>query len=407
MTGTAWRHAASTAAQGSIPQGVPGFPTMDHRQGLPAAPSSSPRSAAALVEAGFPLAAALVILALLALTASAYLVTEWDGLSRLARLGVFLAGFAVAYGGAWVMLCRAVSLPELGHALVLIGVGLFGPAVLVTVQMFAVVGRLSDVVAVWAGLALLAAVVVPSRPPLWLALLLTLLWSFLETTAFEHPLPIAFLAGWTVCVGVALHRRWVVEVRVAAGVLAVWYGLAGVGLAVNTPWPASAVASLLVLPPAALWGMAAAGEARMLPGARTARHGAFLALLGTLVVLALAPAVGIVPPAGWLLPAVLAALAVVVGLSVQAVVCGPSHDMPLIGAAVILALVRLWLPGLPDLLPHAPPWGAGPPPEWVLPVVVLALFVAFAAWGVRVRRRFVTGAAGTAITVLALGWGLI
>jgi hypothetical protein len=247
---------------------------------------------------------------------------------------------------------------------------------------------------------LLAAALVPSRSPLWLALFLALGWSFLEIAAFEAAVHPPFLAAWLACVAVAMWRGWRAEVRVAAGILTVWYGLAGLAMAVNSLWPASAVAALFVLPPAALWGLASAGEARMLPGAVVARHGALIGMLGALVALGLADPVGVAPPSGWLFPALLAAAAVIVGMAAQAAVCGLSRDMVLIAAVAALALARPWLPGLPGLL------GVLPPAPWVVPALSVLLTLGFGAWGAAAGQRFVTGTAGMAAAIQGVAWAM-
>ncbi|MFA7431800.1 MAG: DUF2157 domain-containing protein, partial [Rhodospirillaceae bacterium] len=277
--------------------------------------STGSRMPSASGEGGLPFIAAVVIVSLIAFGAGAFFVTQWEGMPRLLRLGVLMGGFILCYSGAWLVLRRPGLVPEVGHALILAGVALFGPAVLMTAQMFSVVGRLPDALALWGGVALLAAALVPSRAPLWLALFLALGWSFLEISAFEAAVHAPFLAAWLACVAVAMWRGWRAEVRVAGGLLTVWYGLAGLAMAVNSPWSASAVAALFVLPPAALWGLASAGEARMLPGAVVVRHGALIGLLGALMALGLAHPLDIAPPAGWVFAAVVAAVAVVVGLA--------------------------------------------------------------------------------------------
>ncbi len=351
-------------------------------------------------EGGPPFVVSIVIVSLIAFGAGAFFVTQWESMPRVLRLLVLVGSFVAAYGGAWLVLRRPGLLPEVGHALVLAGVALFGPALMITAQMFSAVGRLPDAVAVWAAVAVLAAALVPSRPPLWLALFLIFGWSFLETAAFEAAFHFPFLGAWAVCVGVALWRGWRTEARVAAGLLTVWYGLAGLGMAVNSPWPASVVAAMFVLPPAALWGLASAAEARWLPGGMVARHSALIGLLGALVALGLARPLGIAPPSDWILPAMLGVGAVAVGLGAQLSVCGPSRDMVLIVAAVGLAVARPWLPGLPHLI------GVAPPAAWVVPLLTMMLTLGFAVWGAVAGQRFVTGAAAMATAVQAVAWAM-
>jgi len=376
-----------------------GFQSMDQPAGSQGHPPPPPAGAGGH-EGGPPFVVSIAIVSLIAFGAGAFFVTQWESMPRVVRLLVLVASFIAAHGGAWLVLRRPGLLPEVGHALVLAGVALFGPALLITAQMFSAVGRLPDAVATWAAVAVLAAAVVPSRPPLWLALFLIFGWSFLETAAFEAAFHVPFLGAWVVCVGVALWRGWRTEVRVAAGLLTVWYGLAGLGMAINSPWPASAVAALFVLPPAALWGLASAAEARWLPGGLVTRHGALIGLLGALVTLGLARPLGIAPPTDWILPVMFGVGAVAVGLGVQLAVCGLSRDMLLIVAAVGLAVVRPWLPGLPDLI------GVAAPAAWVVPMLTLVLTLGFAVWGAVAGQRFVSGAAAMATAVQAVAWAM-
>ncbi|KJS38853.1 MAG: hypothetical protein VR70_09195, partial [Rhodospirillaceae bacterium BRH_c57] len=138
-----------------------GFQSMDQPAGSQGHPPPPPAGAGGH-EGGPPFVVSIAIVSLIAFGAGAFFVTQWESMPRVVRLLVLVASFIAAHGGAWLVLRRPGLLPEVGHALVLAGVALFGPALLITAQMFSAVGRLPDAVATWAAVAVLAAAVVPS-----------------------------------------------------------------------------------------------------------------------------------------------------------------------------------------------------------------------------------------------------
>lgn len=162
--------------------------------------------------------ASLVILAVLAFVAA-----NWQGMPRLLRLGVLLAGLGLSYGGAIAILRpshhHAHRPQAVGHALLLVGAGLFGVSLALVSQMYHVSGSLSGLLGLWGGGALATAVAARSRPPLWLAGGL-FTWMGLEGDAATTALALGLVALVAVPVGLWRLRSEVVGVQLAVVVLA-------------------------------------------------------------------------------------------------------------------------------------------------------------------------------------------
>jgi len=129
---------------------------------------------------GWTAAGALAILGavLLAMSALTFVAANWDAMPRLIRFGVLVAAMCVSMFGAGRSLDHGA--PALGHALAVLGVALFGATIMLTAQTFNMTSFRNTAVLIWAGSALLTALVIPSRPVLILATILGGLWAWLE-----------------------------------------------------------------------------------------------------------------------------------------------------------------------------------------------------------------------------------
>lgn len=140
-------------------------------------------------------AAVLVVLAALAFVAA-----NWQEMPRGLRLGLLAGALLGTYGGA--MAVFRSSLPQaLGHALLLVGAGLFGVALALVSQMYHLGGELSDLLLTWGLGAAATALAGRSRPPLWLAGVL-FVWMGLEGGDSEASLAL----GLTAALGLPLWR---------------------------------------------------------------------------------------------------------------------------------------------------------------------------------------------------------
>jgi uncharacterized membrane protein len=116
--------------------------------------------------------------ALLGLSALTFVGANWDAIPRLARFALLLAClWASLLGGAQAFRSGHAAL---GHALSLLGVVLFGAAIMLTAQTFNMTSFRNTAVLIWAAAGGLTAWLTGSRPVLILATGLGALWAGLE-----------------------------------------------------------------------------------------------------------------------------------------------------------------------------------------------------------------------------------
>lgn len=115
---------------------------------------------------------------LLGLSALTFVGANWDVIPRLARFGLLLACLWASLMGSGQALRLGHS--TLGHALSLLGVVLFGAAIMLTAQTFNMTSFRNTAVLIWAGAGGLTAWLIGSRPVLILATGLGALWAGLE-----------------------------------------------------------------------------------------------------------------------------------------------------------------------------------------------------------------------------------
>lgn len=130
-------------------------------------------------------AGAILGAVLLALAAMTFVAANWADMARLARFAVILAALWGAFGGAAFAFSRGSAIA--GHALALLGAALFGAAIMLTAQTFNMASFRNTGVLIWAGGALAAAVLIPSRPVLILASALLAGWIGLESASPYAP----------------------------------------------------------------------------------------------------------------------------------------------------------------------------------------------------------------------------
>jgi uncharacterized membrane protein len=165
---------------------------------------------------------------LLGFAAMSFVAANWQEMSRLARVGLLLAGLWASYGAAGVLVQR--NLPGFANAAVLLGTALFGASIMLIAQMYHIDGNPPDAVLTWGAGALLAGVALRSNPALGLAMLLVALWSGWQTTLLDG-VHWAFLLGWAAVAAAIAWRRWSGGLHLAATVLAGW--VIGLGYLLN------------------------------------------------------------------------------------------------------------------------------------------------------------------------------
>ncbi len=167
------------------------------------------------------LAGSLAVLGacLLGFSAMTFVASNWQDMTKLARLALLTAGMWTAYGGAAVLFSRKLDL--FGHAAVLAGVSIFGAGIMLVAQMYHMEGNPPDAVLMWAAGALLAGLAFRSNPALALAMLLVGLWSSWEMSLTQG-VHWGFLAGWVAVAAAFFWTRWRPGLHLSALAMSAW-----------------------------------------------------------------------------------------------------------------------------------------------------------------------------------------
>ena len=175
---------------------------------------------------GLPHVLALLGGILLCFGAMTFVASNWQAMSKLARLGVMAAGLWGSLAAAHAFFQRRQA--AFGHTAVLVAVGVFGAAIMLIAQMYHIDGHPPDAVLVWGVGATLAGVVLRSNPALVLAALLLGLWSAWEQGLLQA-VHWAFLPAWAILTLASLAvSRWRPLFHVLLLLLAAWVSLLGI-----------------------------------------------------------------------------------------------------------------------------------------------------------------------------------
>jgi len=176
----------------------------------------------------FALAPVLGILGavLLSFAAMTFVAANWQDLTKLTRLLILFSALWAAYGAA--LLLRYMHAGFLEQAAILLGTGLFGANIMLIAQMYHISGNPPDAVLMWACGALLAGVLLRSRPALGLTICLIMLWSWWEVVDHRWSSPhYGFLLAWTAVALPVAWLRWRAGYHMLALALAAW--IVGIG----------------------------------------------------------------------------------------------------------------------------------------------------------------------------------
>jgi uncharacterized membrane protein len=167
------------------------------------------------------LAPALAILGavLFGFAVMSFVAANWQEMPKLLRIVLLLGGLLVSYLAAGALFQR--GLDAFAHAAILIGVAIFGASIMLISQMYHMEGHPPDAVLLWAAGALLAGLLLRSKPALALAMLLVGLWAGWETSMNEKVFW-PFLIGWAAVTAAIVREHWRPGLHLAAVVLALW-----------------------------------------------------------------------------------------------------------------------------------------------------------------------------------------
>ena len=154
---------------------------------------------------------ALAIIGVLTLGAGVILffAANWDGMSKILKLAVLFGAMWGAYAIAGRALTgEAKASRVVGHAVLLLGVILFGANIMLVAQIYHIDAHYPNGALMWALGALLVVWALPSQPVAVAGLALATLWSSMEIFEFDRTIHWPFLVVWALFLGPALHHAW-------------------------------------------------------------------------------------------------------------------------------------------------------------------------------------------------------
>lgn len=189
--------------------------------------------------------------------AMSFVAANWADMAKLERLIVLFGSLWAAYGLAgWFL---ASTRGAIGQAFVLLGVILFGVNIHFVAQTYNIQAHYPDGLLLWGVGAILAAIVVPSRASLALALALGGWWTWQETQPFDYiaqPLLHApFLAYWAVCTATAWFLNWRPGIHLSALTLLGWFIISFGAFQRLLGWGDAEVMTIFIFLPLAIWSL--------------------------------------------------------------------------------------------------------------------------------------------------------
>ena len=168
---------------------------------------------------------ALAVIGALTLGAGVILffAANWDQMPKIVKLVVLFGSMWIAYAIAGRGLSgSARSSRAIAHAMLLLGVILFGANINLIAQIYHIDAHYPNGVLMWSLGALLLVWAVPSQPAAVAGIALAALWSGMETLDFGWPVHWPFLGVWALFAAPALYRGWKWATCAALVALGVW-----------------------------------------------------------------------------------------------------------------------------------------------------------------------------------------
>lgn len=153
-----------------------------------------------------PVILAILGAVLIGFAAMTFVAANWNEISKLTKLITIF----VAMGAAWF---AAGALQKRGHeayaqAAVLVGLCLFGAGIMLIAQIYHIVTDDPGGILAWCIASLAAALLLPSRPALALAILLSVIWSVFVLQMDESMPHWGFWIIWAISTFLALRLAW-------------------------------------------------------------------------------------------------------------------------------------------------------------------------------------------------------
>ncbi len=182
-----------------------------------------------------PLAFGVLGVLLLGAGVITYFAAHWDGMSKLAKLAILFGSMWAAYLSSVYFMERR-ALPHLGHAMLLLGVILFGANIMLIGQIYHIDAHYPAGLMVWSLGGLLVAYLMRSQAAMITCGALAVLWTGTETLGFDR-LHWPFLILWVLSVLVIYRERWIPAWHVALIGILLWSWFVFQHLLMVPGWP--------------------------------------------------------------------------------------------------------------------------------------------------------------------------
>ncbi|MBE9554315.1 MAG: DUF2157 domain-containing protein [Proteobacteria bacterium] len=152
-----------------------------------------------------------------------FFAANWDEMPKIAKLIVLFGSMWIAYAIAGRGLSgSARASGVIAHAMLLLGVILFGANIQLIAQIYHIDAHYPNGVLMWSLGALVLIWAVPSQPAAVAGIALATLWSGMETLDFGQQVHWPFLGVWALFAAPALYRGWKWATCAALVSLGVW-----------------------------------------------------------------------------------------------------------------------------------------------------------------------------------------
>ncbi len=168
-----------------------------------------------------PLAFSILGVLLLGAGVITFFAANWGIMPKVAKLTLLFGSMWLAYAGAGYAL-RYREAPQLGEALLLLGVILFGSNIMLIGQIYHIDAHYPNGVLLWALGGMVTAYLMYSQSAMVAAIALATLWTGMESFGFDRSFHWPFLILWASCLPAIHKKRWMPASHVAMIGLLLW-----------------------------------------------------------------------------------------------------------------------------------------------------------------------------------------
>src|SRR5690606_34660618 len=336
-----------------------------------------------------PVILAILGAVLIGFAAMSFVAANWNEISKLTKL-------VTVFAALWAAWFAAIALHKRGHeayaqAAVLVGLGLFGAGIMLIAQIYHIVTDDPGGILAWCIASLATALLLPSRPALALAVLLSVIWSVFALQMDESAPHWGFWIIWAISAFLALRFSWAPGFHLVLIAAFIWQAATAMAGAFNieSGW----LLVVFTLEALCIW------LAAILFSSRGARFASTAQAYGITLTFALfwffqnSPDIAAEDGSGFTLFACLlfAALLAVLGAAAVSKRLIEARHLAGIGA---LAIASVAYPFIEGAAPHLVPW--------IYAALFLVLSAWLVSWGTANESRFAVNAGFIAFGVEVL-----